>query len=231
MIIIGHRGARGLAPQNTRQAFRAGIRAGADWIEFDVRRTLDGRVVVAHDPHLFTASLRPVIIGRTTYSNLKKLPTRNGQPILALSEACNAIEGQAAMNIEIKTAGCAQDVVRNVRRLVKNGAHYDDFLVSSFYPQRLREVAALDERIPLGLLHALQPKSFLQLHDLPSLKAVGFHHRFLPTADGILQAKQRGLMVYAYTVNTTKRARQLLARGVQGIVTDRPDKLRSLKKN
>lgn len=226
MQIIGHRGAAGLAPANTRASFKAAIAAKADWIEFDVRATSDGRVVLMHDAHTLRVSPRWHRVSKTEYAQLKKIKTFSGYAIHTIAEAFNAIDGHAKINIEIKSPGCAEAVVHNIERMVKKGIGYDHFLVSAFHVNRLREVNRLNAKIPLGLLHAARPYKFLRLRGL-RVQAVGFYHRVLPSR-AIHQAHLRELMVYAYTVNKLRRAKKLRARGVHAIVTDRPDVLQKI---
>lgn len=227
MNIIGHRGARGLAPENTLASFRAGIKAGADWIEFDVRATKDGRVVVVHDSNTLRISNKLKRIKSTDYKTLRDLKIFDNYTIPTLAEAMNAIEGHAKINIEIKSAGCAQAVVQNITRHIKKGANYNDFLVSSFKAKYLKEVHWLNPRIPLGLLHSLQTSKFLKLRGL-RVQAVGFSSRRLPS-HALHQAKLRGLSVYAYTVNSPRVAAKLARRGIDSIVTDRPDAMQHMR--
>lgn len=227
MYIIGHRGARGLAPENTLASFRAGIKAGADWIEFDVRTTEDGRVVVAHDSSTLRTSNKFKSIKNTTYKELKKLRIFDDHTIPTLAEAMNAIEGHAKINIEIKSPGCAEAVASLIQRHIKRGANYSNFLVSSFKAKYLREVHYLNQQIPLGLLHFASRSKFLRLRAL-RIQAVGFHHRRI-TRHAIQQAMLRGLQVYVYTINDPKKAERFIQMGVHGIVTDRPDLMQHLK--
>jgi glycerophosphoryl diester phosphodiesterase len=228
MQLIGHRGAAGLAPENTRASFKAAINAGVDWIEFDVRKTKDGHVVLSHDFHTVRTGKRLNIISRTEYAKLKKVRLKGGHTIPTIAEAFNAIDGQAKVMVELKTKGCAQAVVQNIERMVKNGASYDHFMVSSFWVSALREAHRLNSKIPLALLHTIaNPAAFLRLRGL-RVQAVGFSRRRLPTRL-IHQAELRELMVYVYTVNSTKQAKKLAARGVHAIVTNRPDKLQELR--
>lgn len=227
MQIIGHRGAAGLAPENTRASFRAAIEAGVDWIEFDVRRTKDGRVVLSHDPHTIRTGKRPRIISRNTYADLRDIKLRGGHNIPTIAEAFNAIGNQAKINVEIKSRGCAEAVVQNITRMIKNGAKYEDFMVSSFRVNRLREIHRLDSKIQLALIHMTRPYRFLKLRGL-RIQAVGFWRRRLPD-NAIHQADLRELHIYVYTVNRVKDARKLLERGVNGIITNRPDKLEVLR--
>jgi len=212
---------------NTKAAIVAAIDAGADWVEFDVRRTKDGKVVLSHDGNTMRVSVRPRIISRTKYAKLAKAKMWRGQPIATITEAFMAAGNKAKINVEIKSKGCAEVVVDHIERMVKAGANYDRFLVSSFKPERLREIHRLNDHVPLGLLHLTKPYKFLKLRAL-RLSAVGFWRKRLPKK-AIEQAKVRGLTVYAYTVNTKRDAARLVARGVDRVVTDRPDKLQEFK--
>ena len=227
MEIIGHRGARGLAPENTLAALRAGIKAGADWLEFDVRATEDGKVILIHDKTTLRITLKRKVVAKTKWSSLRQLKTRGGEPIATINQAFKTIGTQVKINVEIKSKGCAHKVVENIERLVKSGANYERFLVSSFSIGRLREIHRLNNKIPLGLLHNVSPYKFLRLRGL-RVQVVGLHHRTL-TANIIHQAKIRELKIYAYTVNNPKRAKQLQEMGVDGIFTDRPDKMVGLQ--
>lgn len=206
---------------NTKAGIQAALQSGADWVEFDVRRTKDGKIVLSHDSHTLRVSIRPRIISRTKYEKLVKAKMYRGQPIATLTEAFMAIGSKAKINVEIKSKGCAEVVVDHIERMVKAGANYDRFLVSAFKIDRLREIHRLNDHIPLGLIHAANPYKFLQLRAL-RLSAVGFWRKRLPKK-AIEQAKVRGLAVYAYTVNSKREATRLEARGVDRIVTDRPD--------
>jgi glycerophosphoryl diester phosphodiesterase len=150
-----------------------------------------------------------------------------GQPIATLTDAFKTIGSKAKINVEIKSKGCAEAVVDHIERMVKAGANYDRFLVSSFHVERLREIHRLNDHVPLGLLHAIKPLAFLKLRAL-RLSAVGFWRKRLPKR-AIEQAKVRGLAVYVYTVNSPRLAAKLATRGVDRVVTDRPDKLQDIR--
>lgn len=227
MQIIGHRGARGLAPMNTKAAIKAALKAGVDWVEFDVRRTKDNKVVLMHDSHTARVALRPRRISRTNYSKLAAAKTYSKESIATITEAFAAIGGKAKINVEIKSKGCAETIVDHIERMVKAGAPYNHFLISSFNVERLREVHRLNAQIPLALLHGIHPGKFLKVRAL-RLSAVGFWRKRLPKKI-IEQAKIRHLPVYVYTVNKPKLAEQLAAKGVDRIVTDRPDLMQQLR--
>ncbi|MGH7196591.1 MAG: glycerophosphodiester phosphodiesterase [Candidatus Saccharimonadales bacterium] len=228
MQIIGHRGAAGLAPENTLASIHAALEAGVDWIEFDVHATKDGHVVLVHDPHTLRVGPHLRFISRTTRAQLQSLKTYSKQPIMTLEDAMDAVIDKAKINIEIKSRSCAEKVVKNIGRLVKKGYSYDRFFISSFQPAILRRVQQLNPNIPLALLHASMPLRFMVERDL-NLSAVGFYHRLLSPAL-VKRARKRGLLVYAYTVNSKSRAATLARWGVQAIVTNYPNYFNFSKK-
>ena len=225
MQIVGHRGAAGLATENTRDGLQAAIKAGVDWIEFDVRATGDGQVVVFHDGNTLRMSGKVYFISKTPLASLQRLRLHGGHSIPTLSEALNSIGGHAKILIEIKSAGCANAVVNNIRRLTKKGMRCSEFRVASFSPARLKEVQALDDKIPLTLLQLPhKPYRFLQLNGLV-LKGVGFYHRLLPKR-AIQLAEMHGLETYVFVVNSPRRAQMFAKLGVDMIGTNRPDLLK-----
>lgn len=101
MKVIGHRGAAGLALENTLDAIRAGIAAGVDGIEFDVRLTADGHFVLCHDPTLRRVSDHEHAIDKCSLEELRQLPLHNGKPVPTLEEALKAV-GKLTVIVEPK---------------------------------------------------------------------------------------------------------------------------------
>ena len=100
MLIIGHRGAAGLAPENTIDAMAAGVAAGADMLELDVRLTRDGVPVIAHDNRLLRTHHRNESISHLTYTELQALTSE--QPIPSLLAVLDRFFGVVLLNIELK---------------------------------------------------------------------------------------------------------------------------------
>lgn len=222
MEIIGHRGAAGIAPENTVKGFRAAIAAGVDWIEFDVRATKDGEVVVIHDPNTLRTGKRWNSIKKTSFSKLRDIGHED-RKIPTLKEALDTIYPHAKADIEIKSSGCAKAVVENIQELIKRGAKYDDFLVTSFNIKNLEEVYELDSKIKVGLLHSAFTYNFLKAK-IP-LAAVVFNHLTI-TKRLMLKVKQKGLKVIAWTTDSQSRVESLKKLGVDAVVTNRPDKIK-----
>lgn len=224
MQIIGHRGAAGLAPENTIKGFKAAIKAGVDWIEFDVRATKDGEVVVIHDPNTLRTGRSWNSIKKTSFSKLRDVGTED-KKIPTLAEALGAIYPKAKVDIEIKSSGCAEVVTQNIQRLIKKGATYDDFLVTSFNIKNLEDVHALDPQVKLGLIHSAFAYNFLKAK-IP-LAAVVFNYLTV-TKRLVAKAKEKNLIIFAWTTDSLGRFESLKKLGVDGVITNRPDTFKGL---
>ncbi len=90
MIIIGHRGAAGIEPENTIPGIKAAVREDVDMIEFDVRVTKDRHLVVFHDGNLQRIAGVSKNIDEMTLSEINKTSTHSGHPIPGFAEAMKA---------------------------------------------------------------------------------------------------------------------------------------------
>lgn len=111
MKVIGHRGAAGLALENTLDAIRAGVTAGVDGIEIDVRLTADGHFVLCHDPTLKRVSNYEHTIEKSTLKELRKVPLFDGRPVPTLQEALKTA-GKVPIVIELKGSGWAKPLAK-----------------------------------------------------------------------------------------------------------------------
>ena len=115
MLIIGHRGAAGLAPENTLDAMEAGIEAGADILEFDVRLTKDGVLVLVHDFHTMRTHHKASIISRTTYDDLMKF-SDDYPKVTRIEEVLDRYFGVILLNIEIKSRGSGPALIQLLKK-------------------------------------------------------------------------------------------------------------------
>lgn len=230
MLVIGHRGAAGLARENSLEAFRAGVEAGADILEFDVRLTKDRIPVVVHDFHTFRTHRDPSLISRLTFEDLTKRTEKI--PITPLTAVLDEFLGVIMLNIEIKGHGTGKVVAELLANsYVKSAKRWDNVLISSFWGNELQAVRNISEDANLALLHTENPFLFIAYHRRLRLTAVGFHRLYL-NAFAIEIAKRTKLFVYAYTVNRPATALKLAQQGIDGIVTDHPSEiLKEIKRN
>lgn len=232
-LIIGHRGAKGLAPENTLPAFRAGMEAGADGVEFDVQRTLDGHLVVFHDDDLIRVAGVDGRIVKSTLAMLRELDVGRyaglqyaGEVIPTLDEVLDTLPDHCYLNIEAKRFRMRSDGLEaGLVEAIQRRNLFDRCLVSCFNPLILWRIGRLDRRIRLGLLY--DP-------DLPLLLGAGWPRRIMRvdalhpwsgqlTQKLVNQAHREGRPVNTWTVNAPAEMRRVIDLGVDGIITDRPD--------
>lgn len=224
MLVIGHRGAAGLAPENTIEALRAGYGAGADMLEFDVRLTKDRIPILVHDFHTLRTHKQASIISRLTLSELKER-TKDKNPITTLEEVLNEFFGVVILNIEIKSRGAGKVVAKLIEdKLVHTVDDWDNVIFSSFKGSELYAIRRVSDYANLALLHDQNPFIFIAYHRQLRLTAVGFNRLYInPFALEI--AKRAKLFTYAYTVNRPHTALLLAEQGIDGVVSDYPDRV------
>lgn len=222
MLIIGHRGARGLAPENTLASFDAAIDHHVDFVEFDVRLTRDKHLVVIHDRHTKRVAYIKEHIRALTLEQVKAIAMKDNQPIPTLTEAIQHFNHRVKVNIELKSRGGASILLKTIQQMLKEGYNYDDFFVSSFRVSELIKLRRADKKLHLAVLRHNSPLSFVPVARLLKLQGVGLKDRTVEKST-VAMAKKMNLFTYVYTVNDPERAQRLLRWGVDAICTDRPD--------
>ncbi len=242
--IISHRGANKYAPQNTLPAFQKSIQLCADGVETDVHMTKDGVPVICHNYTINDTSNGMGTIASYTLEEIKKFdfgayysPTFKGTPIPTLDEFLDLIASSdiEIMNIELKTPREREsDIVKKTITAVKEHGLFDRLLISSFSSKLLIEAKKIDPRCKTGYLYS--PNNFhspLQLaNPVGYAKKIGadaLHPiEFYVGPLYVKAAHANGIKVNAWTVNNEFSIRRLIKCGVDGIITDCPDKVRSI---
>jgi glycerophosphoryl diester phosphodiesterase len=227
MLVIGHRGAAGVAPENTLESLRAGVDAGADMVEFDIHLTSDFVPVLTHDNNLLRTHRKRAFINRVSLAELQKMTADTPNPIISLEAVLDEFFGEVLLNIEIKQRGTAPFVIELLeRKYIKEASDWDMFVFSSFITSELAALRKLSKAANLWLLHKRNPFIFIAFARRLQLDGVGFHRLYINDF-ALAIAKKTSLFTYAYTVNRVKAARQLADRGIDGVVTDYPAKILS----
>jgi glycerophosphoryl diester phosphodiesterase len=225
--IIGHRGARGLAPENTLLALDTGIRVGADWVEFDVQLHPSGALLLFHDLTLDRTTNGRGRLADCAFDALRRLDAGAGQHIPTLEEALDLIEQRVSVNIELKTPdGTGEAVAGVLRQYLDAGWPAERFLVSSFHLPELWEFKQMLPSIPIGALVAGVPLDWAGCAVELGAASINLAADFVDPRL-VADAKSHDLKVYVYTVNDATEAAGLKALGVDGIFTDYPDRLRA----
>jgi glycerophosphoryl diester phosphodiesterase len=233
-LVMAHRGARGLAPENTLAAFRTAIDVGADAIELDVQPCATGELVVMHDHTLDRTTNGSGPVSEASFSALRALDAGSwydaqyaGERIPTPGEALDLARGRLKVNIEIKTEGPEDlGVERQLVEAISSRHMEGEVLISSFNPTALLRMKTLAPALPRALIYGSLQAFPLDLGTL-GLAALHPHHRLVHAAM-VEMARSRGYAVNAWTVNEAGDMREMLALGLDAITTDHPERLRAL---
>ena len=221
-LIFGHRGAAGLAPENTLGSFAQAVELGVDGVEMDVRMC-GKRTVVIHDADVDRTTNGSGPVTDHSFSGLRSLDAGCGETIPTLEEALETVPREVMVNIELKGPGTGEPVADIVRCQLDGDRRAGALLVSSFdYAElaRFRDLcpgvacAPLAWRWSVGLRGAAAQLSAWSVH-LSDRAA---------TAHRVAKIRRWGHRCLVYTVNDPDRGRLLRSWGVDGLFTDFPDR-------
>ncbi|SCU76604.1 glycerophosphodiester phosphodiesterase, cytosolic [Cupriavidus necator] len=232
---IAHRGAGKLAPENTLAAIRHGAGFGYRMFEFDVKLSADGKPVLMHDATLDRTTSGQGRVDALTLGELAQLdagtwhsPAFAGEPVPTLAAIARYTQANGFMvNIEIKPVPCAEArtgaaVALDAQSLWAGAAVPP--LLSSFSEEALAAAARVAPDLPRALLLDQLPADWLERLRRLGCVALDANHRELDAAV-IAAAHAAGFRVLCYTVNDPARAAQLLAWGLDGLITDAVDQI------
>lgn len=230
--VIGHRGARAHAPENTLSGIRTAARLGARWIEVDVKLTRDAVPVLMHDDMLDRTTDGRGTVRGTDFADLRRLdagswfgPNFAGERVPDLDEAlalCGELD--LGVNLEIKPCpGREAETARATLERLRASPAGRTALISSFAVASLEEVRSAAPDLPLGYLFEGCPEGWLETARRLGARTLNVEGtQDLPVIGRFVAS---GLPVVAWTVNDGPRARALLAAGVAAVITDRPGEM------
>jgi len=229
--VLGHRGARRRAPENTLRAFELAMEEGADGVELDVRLDGDGDVVVIHDPSLERVASNGDVraVARLSSSELARVDLGGGERVPRLADVLDWAKTKGArVNVELKRDVPSRlALVGAVGRLLATEPQGAEWLVlSSFDPRIVAATARLLPWLPSGWL--VEPRTGIPARSLPSrlVGATALHPHFsLVTADSIAPFREAGHAINVWTVNDPDEAGRLDALGVDTLISDQPGKI------
>jgi glycerophosphoryl diester phosphodiesterase len=251
-LVIAHRGGRSLGPESTLYTYRKAVKLGVDVLEMDVRSTRDGQLIILHDETVARTTNATGPVENYSLVDLKKLdaahrwspdngqtfPQRNkGIKIPTLDEVFNAFP-QTRINLEIKDA--RSSTIESLCRLVRDHQMTEKVMVASFDADSLKEFRSLCPQVATSagasevmLFYGLQ-KVYLEAAYSPDAQALQVPETFrdlrVVNRRFIEAAHARNMGVQVWTVNDIDSMKRLLKLGVDGIMTDYPQRLLELLK-
>lgn len=239
MKIIGHRGAKGLAPENTIASFEKALQYHVDEIELDVRVSSDGQVIVNHDPFITDPSGSRINISSHGLDEL-----RHHKPDLAtLQEAIAKINRRVPVIVEVKPNVPTKPVVKIIRSFMKKGWQTKDFCLGSRSWPILKELHKQFPEVEIMVIdfwsgtRAIWRARRLGTRRLGMLDyglwpgfIAGLKHRGyeLYSAPPGVPWKERLFSKFGLGGQTNKpsRARRWAKYGLAGVITDFPDRFK-----
>lgn len=233
--LIGHRGAKMNAPENTIVSLRRSLEEGASWVEFDVKLTGDNIPIVIHDTTLERTTNGQGEVRQRTLADIKRLdagswfgPAFAGERVPSLDETLEFLTANAmGFNIEIKPCpGRARETTEIALAMIKRRWPSDGPvpIVSSFSLDALRTAQETAPALPRGYLVEKLPVDWRENAAALGCSAIHPNSRHL-SRDQVHEIKSAGYALLVWTVNEVGRARDLLSWGADSLITDAPGDL------
>lgn len=219
LVIIGHRGAKGLAPENTLASLKKALEHGVDEIEFDVRVTKDDVAILSHDPAIHNAAGEAFEITAHTFAQLKK----QNPDLTTLDEALDFIDAKRPVVIEVKPETPLEPIVTSLNKYLSGGTYSArDFRLASFDYRLLCELHREFPDITKVVNESWSGvRATWRAHRLDT-KRVTMRSWWL-WGGFISSLAKRGWQLSTYTLNDTAKAHAWARHGLWGVVTDYPD--------
>ena len=237
MVIAAHRGSSGSAPENTLAAFRVAVKAGVDMIELDVRLTADRHLVVFHDRRLGRTADGSGPVWMKTLAEMRALDAGSwfghrfrGEKVPTLHEVFRTVPRRVAINIEVKTDGDPRkkaDLEEILLATIRGETEGRTILVSSFNHALLRRLHRRAPQLRLGAL--LMPVRDVARRSSALSRRLGVSafvcSRTRLRKRLVRTAHRNNLTVMVYGVNTARHFARARRFGVDGVITDFPEKM------
>ncbi len=236
IMVTGHRGAAGHAPENTLASIRKALEMGADRIEIDVQQSKDGVVVILHDKTLKRTTNGKGYVRNKTFAELSALvalaefaASFPNEKIPTLEEALILINGKAKFVIEIKDGNAYYpDIEQHIVALIHQYKAEKWCIVHSFNDAALAKVHEIDANIVLHKLFVAGLGRDLKKWDYVQEFSVNEH---FATKKIIAKVHKLGKKINVWTVNDKAKMESLIKMGVDGIITNFPDIALQIKNN
>lgn len=231
MKVFGHRGAAGLAVENTITSIKAALETGVWGIELDLRLTADNHFVLSHDANIRNGKHGKLRIEKSTLEDVQKITLPENNSVPTAREAIRHIlraNNSTMIYLDIKGKNWVGQLIKFIEKYPL--AERNRFIVASFNLKDLRQVQKVYPRLKYLYLFKSLP---IGLHLLLARKqeawGIGISVKYFSRLM-VVATRNLGLITVAYTVNSPKKAKTLQKMGVDYIVTDFPDRFAILNK-
>jgi len=228
VLVTAHRGASGLAPENTMVSVLLSMKMGADFSEIDVQETADGELILMHDDSLRRTTNKKAAVWKQDLVDLKGVDAGSwfsdefaNEPIPTLRSIIDSVKGKMKLNIELKLNGHQEKLAERTVSLTEEKNFISQCIVTSFDRETIRKVKELNPNIKTGYILGKMPKEDIWSAEFDLLSV----NQKLVTQKLIDEAHQHGKEVHVWTVNKANKMRELIDLGVDNIITNYPNVL------
>jgi len=216
MMIMGHRGAKALEPENTLLSIRRAMEIGVDAVEIDVHLTKDKEVVVIHDSTVDRTTNGKGPVGSYTLEEIKKLDAGKGEKIPTLEEVIEFVKDKVRLIIELKEEGTEDKVVE----LIKRYNMFDRAYIISFWHIAVKRIKEMESRTKTGVLLVGCPVDACIARSA-SADALVMNYAFV-NKELVYKAHQEGLKVFIWNIDDRDMLKPYVDMGVDGIGSNDP---------
>ncbi|MEM0288073.1 MAG: glycerophosphodiester phosphodiesterase family protein [Nitrososphaerota archaeon] len=232
-LVVAHRGASGYAPENTMSSFDLAIKMKSDMIELDVHPTLDGKLVVIHDDTVDRTTNGHGSVSKMSWNDLKNLnaaarfPDAEQESIPLFSDVLSRYADQIPLMVEVKHGSSIYPGVEKlvVKEIIEQNAA-DKVELISFDMQALLNLRKISNSFDLGYIFIGNMAWYADICK-GVVKALHGAWEFLSRSQ-VRHAEHEGFATFAWTVNSETEIRRCISLGVNGIVGNYPDRIRSM---
>ena len=232
IMITGHRGASGEAPENTMASYLLAIEQGADYGELDVQETADDVLILYHDKTYERTCGVEANVWDLPYDSIKGFDAGSwkseqyvGEPIPLFEDIIDSVSGRMKLNVEIKMNGHQDGLTEHVIHVLQKKNFVDQCIVTSFNFKAVDKVRAMNPAFKVGYIFSKMPKNvdvFAADVDLLSVK------NKLVTEDFVKQAHTAGKEVHVWgKVDKPEEMVRLRDLGIDNVITNHPARWRA----
>jgi glycerophosphoryl diester phosphodiesterase len=229
--IIAHRGSSRRAPENTVSSIMCSVEDKADYAEFDVQQTKDGVIILMHDKDLRRVAKLNKNVEETDYSEMKPVDVSGmysqkfkGEKIPTLDEVIKKAKGKIKLDIEIKSYGNNINLPEKVVKIIEDNNATDNSIICSFDYKILEKVKKLNPKIQTGYITSFNNDDMLNLNCV-DFYSIYDHKVNKELVDKIHKNHKK---IHVWTVDNVNDMKKFIEMGVDGVITDYPEKLKSI---
>ncbi len=233
VLIVGHRGALGLAPENTMASFQKGLETGCDLVETDIHLSRDGALVLMHDPEVSRTTNGKGRIRDMTLGEISRLDAGSwfderfrGEPVPVLGDLLDWAKKRIPVVIEIKgdprpSRGIEAALLAELR---KHGL-VSEVMVIGFHHDSLKRIKEMEPAITTGLTYSCRLADTVGAARATAARSIRPHWSYWD-AELVEECHRAGLTAHAWVANDEERTRYLVDMGIDSLGVDFPDRVR-----